>query len=375
MFEIALKMLMGDRARYFVLVVSLAVVSFLFIQQGSIFCGLMERTARPIEVVGAPIWVCDLHLRSVDENKPLLDTDLARVRSVPGVKWAVPLLLQMVSVHLSDGNFQNARLYGLDNATFVGRPGNMLSGSSAMLMQDEAVIVGNAELEKLNNPKIGDVFEINDNEARVVGIAEVPRDFFSYPYIYAAYDRALQYAPQQRKQMNYVLAAPQDGLTSEEVSRRISSQTGLGAFPEAQFRWLTIKYYLLNTGIPVSFGLSLAMAFLVGISIVGQLFYQFARENERFFGALKAMGTDSATLTKMILLQASLVGLVGFGGGAGLTGLFGFVAGRPGSNIELITPWLLVVISFFSVLLITLCAALIGIRRVIKLEPGMVFRS
>ena len=374
MWQIAIKMLMGDRSKYITLVSSLIVVSFLFIQQGSIFCGLILRTARPVEVVGAPIWVCDPQLRSVDENKPLLDTDLQRVRSVPGVKWAVPLLLQQVSAHMSDGNYQTVRLYGLDNDTFFGRP-RMIAGTSQLLTQDEAVIIGRAESEKLGNPKPGDTFEMNDNQARVVGIADVPRDFFSNPFVYASYDRALQYAPQQRKQLNYVLAAPADGVPLSEVTERIRKETGLAAYTEQEFRWVTMGYYLKNTGIPVSIGISLAMVFLVGMSIVGQTFYQFALQNERYFGALKAMGTSSMTLTKMILLQALLVGLVGFGGGAGLGGIFGLLAGGQDSKVAFATPWPMVVISFVAVIIICLLSALLSIRKVIKLEPAVVFRG
>ncbi|HEY0795194.1 MAG TPA: ABC transporter permease [Acidisarcina sp.] len=374
MFRVAVKMLMGDRSKYLTLVSSLMVVSFLFLQQGSIFCGLMLRTARAVEVVGAPIWVTDPQLRSVDESKPLLDTDLQRVRSVHGVKWAVPLLLQLVSVHLPDGNFQTVRLFGLDNDTFFGRP-KMLSGSSNLLTQDQAVIIGNAEKEKLNNPKPGDILEMNDTQARVVGIADVPRDFFSYPFVYAAYDRALQYAPQQRKQMNYVLAAPVDGVPIDQVTRNIQKTTGLTAYTETQFRWLTIGYYFKNTGIPISIGISLAMVFLVGMSIVGQTFYQFALQNERYFGALKAMGTNSLTLTKMILLQALIVGLVGFGSGAGLGGIFGLLAGGQDSKIAFATPWPLLVFSFVLIMAICLLSALISIQKVVRLEPAVVFRG
>ena len=367
-------MLIGDRAKYLTLVSSLMVVSFLFLQQGSIFCGLMLRTARPIEVVGAPIWVTDPQLRSVDESKPLLDTDLQRVRSVRGVKWAVPMILQTISVHLPDGNFQAVRLYGLDNDTFFGRP-RMLSGNSNLLTQDQAVVIGNAEKEKLNNPKIGDTLEMNDTQARVVGIADVPRDFFSYPFIYAAYDRALQYTPSQRKQMNYVLAAPVDGMPIDQVTRNIREETGLSAYTEQQFRWLTIGYYFKNTGIPISIGISLAMVFLVGMSIVGQTFYQFALQNERYFGALKAMGTNSLTLTKMILLQATVVGLVGFGAGAGLGGIFGLIAGGQDSKIAFATPWPLLVFSFVLIMAICMLSALISIQKVVRLEPAVVFRG
>ncbi len=148
--------------------------------------------------------------------------------------------------------------------------------------------------------------------------------------------------------MNYVLAAPADGIPTEQVLQRITAATGLAAYSEKQFRWLTMGYYLKNTGIPISIGISLLMVFLVGISIVGQTFYQFALQNERYFGALKAMGTSSATLTKMILLQAALVALVGFGTGSGLGGIFGLIGGGQDSKIAFATPWPLLLISLFS---------------------------
>jgi len=59
MMRLALKMLMGDRSRYLTLVIGLSLVSFLFVQQGAAFCGIMARISKPIEAVGAPVWVSD----------------------------------------------------------------------------------------------------------------------------------------------------------------------------------------------------------------------------------------------------------------------------------------------------------------------------
>ena len=89
---VALKMLTGDRAKYFGLVFGVAFASMLMSHQVSIFCGLMRRTASQIlDVRDASIWVCDPELQSVDEIEPLSTTALHRVRSVPGVRWAARL--------------------------------------------------------------------------------------------------------------------------------------------------------------------------------------------------------------------------------------------------------------------------------------------
>ncbi|HEX4020410.1 MAG TPA: ABC transporter permease [Acidobacteriaceae bacterium] len=374
MLTIAIKMLMGDRAKYITLVSSLAFVSLLFLQQGGIFCGLIGRTARAVEVVDAPIWVCDPQMRSIDDAEPMLDTDLYRVRSVPGVQWAVPLIVRVVSARLENGQYQSVRLYGLDDATLYGRPAKMLQGNTIDLLQNDAVIIGKAESEKLGSPKLGDTFEINDTQARIVGIADVPRDFLSNPFVFTTYSRALSYLPPDRKTLLYILAAPQPGVPLETAIANIRKTTGLAAYTQNQYRWHTMEYYLENTGIPASIGVSLLMVFVIGTGIAGQTFYAFALQNERFFGALKAMGVSGRTLMKMILLQSLLVGLIGFGIGGGLASIFGFSAG-PYSKIAFQAPWELAVLAFLAVLGICLLASIASIRRVLKLEPAVVFHG
>jgi putative ABC transport system permease protein len=374
MIRIAMKMLMGDRAKYFTLVGGLSVVVFLFIQQGSVFCGLIGRTAKPVEAIGAPIWVVDKNLQVIDEFKGLLDTDLTRVRSVEGVKWAVPLFIRQVTVRLGNGKFQAVRLVGLDNATLVGRPPKILEGRIEDLNAPDAVIIGKAEMERLGNPKIGDTFEINDRRARVVGIADVPRDFLSNPYVYATFDRAVQYTPRERKLMNYILAAPKDGYTTAQVLENIRKTTDLAAYDEDGMRWLTMNYYMKNTGIPVNIGISLFLVFLVGMAIIGQTFYAFALQNEKYFGALKAMGTSSWTLVKMIVIQSLVVGVIGYGIGVGMGTMIGFLAG-PNAKLAFYTPYQLIYISFIVTILICLLSSILSIQRVLRLEPAVVFRG
>lgn len=373
MLRVALQMLIGDRSKYITLISGLAFVSLLFIQQGSVFCGLMLRTSRPVDTVGAEIWVADPTLQSIDDSKPLVDTDLTRVRSVSGVKWAVPLFLRQVQVRLKTGKFQTVRLYGLDSASLMGRPGKMLEGDSASLNAPEAVIIGKAESERLGSPKIGDTFEINDRIARVVGIADVPRDFLSNPYVYTTYDRALQYAPRQRKQLNFILVSAQNNISPQQVIKNIKNTTGLAAYTQDEMRWLTIGYYMKNTGIPINIGISLTLVFAVGMAIAGQTFYAFALQNERYFGALKAMGASSFTLIKMILLQSLTVGLIGYSIGTGAGCLIGWV--NQSNRLAFFTPYQLLLISFGVTITICMLASLISIKRVLQLEPAVVFRN
>src|SRR5205085_8012751 len=86
---IALKMLTGDRSKYLGLIFGVSFATLLMAQQISIFAGIMRRTASQIlDVRDADIWVMDDKVRYIDEVPGLPDTDLQRVRGVPGVAWA-----------------------------------------------------------------------------------------------------------------------------------------------------------------------------------------------------------------------------------------------------------------------------------------------
>ena len=94
------------------------------------------------------------------------------------------------------------------------------------------------------------------------------------------------------------------GATREEVCKRITKQTDLMALTQNGFYWKTIRYFLSSTGIPVNFGITIALGFIVGVAIAGQTFYLFTIENLKQFGALKAMGVTNWRLVGMILMQA-----------------------------------------------------------------------
>ncbi|HEX4647140.1 MAG TPA: ABC transporter permease, partial [Verrucomicrobiae bacterium] len=166
---------------------------------------------------------------------------------------------------------------------------------------------------------IGDTFEINDREARIIGICKTDRHFFGYPYVFTTYDEALQYAPKTRKMLSIVLAEPAKGWTAQQTARAIERETLLKAYTEDEFKAATIRWFFANTGIPASFGTTIILGFLVGIAVSGQTFYSFVLENLRHLGALKAMGASNGLLARMLLVQAFTVGFIGYGLGVGLT--------------------------------------------------------
>lgn len=379
MYRLALKMLVADRAKYLMLVGGLAFASLLMTQQNAVFRGLLSWTTSHMRNMRASIWVVERNVEQVNETKALRDTDVNRVRSVTGVDFAVPLYQGILKARAEDGSDKPIQLVGLDAATLVGRPPLMLRGNLEELRRPNTVVIDELAVQRLSQNRsrplgLGDSFEINDREARVVGICRTERHFFGYPYIFTSYDQALQFAPRQRKMLSLILAEPKPGVTPEQAARAIERDTGLKAFTVPEFTVATIAFIWKNTGIPASFMTTIILGFVVGMAVSAQTFYSFVLENLRNLGALKAMGAGNGLLARMVLLQAFTVGLIGYGIGVGLTALFGWIV-LPVGQPPFVLDYLSLAITGAAVVVICMFAALLGIRRIAALEAAIVFRT
>ena len=385
MYKIALTMLLGDKGKYIGIVSGIALASLLMIQQPSILFTILSETYSLITDISLPdIWVMDPQVNSTEDSRPLLDTAVYRVRGVQGVEWAVPLHKGSQTVRLSNGELAGAMILGLDDATLIGGPGQVVAGKLGDLRLPDAVIVDeNSAQSRLarhvpGQPpiplKVGDTLEINEKRATVVGIARATPTFRSDPIVYTTYTKAKNFNTSDRKMVTFILAKAKPGENPEVVAKRISKSTDLMALTADQFKQKCLDFMFQHTGMLINFGFVVVVGFVVGTAVTGQIFYNFTLDNLRYFGVFKAMGTSNRTLLGMILLQAITVGVIGYGIGAGLSALFA-ISTHSGENIKLELGLPLLLGSGGAVLLIVLFAAVISARKVLKLEPAVVFKS
>ena len=158
----------------------------------------------------------------------------------------------------------------------------MIVGSLADLRSPDSVIIDKAGYEYFwpGEPyRLGRVFEMNDRRAVLVGLCKASAPFVTLRLLYTRYSQVVRFLPRERSLMTFVLARPAAGNSAADVCRRIREQTGLMALTQRQFFWKTIGYFLGSTGIPVNFGITIALGFIVGVAVAGQTFYLFVVEN------------------------------------------------------------------------------------------------
>jgi putative ABC transport system permease protein len=193
--------------------------------------------------------------------------------------------------------------------------------------------------------------------------------------LYTRYSNALSFVPGTRKRMTFVLAKADDNSTAAQVSKAIAQQTGLRSRTREEFARDGIDFIIENTGIPINFGITVALGFIVGVAIVGLTFSLFIRDNIKQFGALKAIGVTNRIIRQMVATQALLVGLIGYGFGVLMAALFISIGAANGVDFKgFYMPWQIPLMTGGVVMIIILLTGVVALRKVLKTEPAEVFR-
>ncbi len=373
--KIAYKLLANDRARFVALLIGITFAVFLMIAVTSMFSGTLKRASATVINIGGSIWVMDPSIQTVANTIPLPDYILDEVRSIPGVKYAVPLYAGAALLKLHDGAYQSANIVGLDDTSLFGRPA-MLSGNIADIFAESAFIaVKDSEFYKLENPTIGTDFEINDHRGVIVGIAKVASSgLFGVPTLYTTYYRALYYIPNMRFTISYILVEPKTSAEVKAIKQQVAA-AGYLALTKDEFIAKISNFYKYQTGFGVNLMLMTVISFIIGLSISGQTFYTFILENLERFGALKAIGATSRDLVYMILFQAAFVAVTGFGIGVGLCTFIIWLARAYLPDYAAIMTFPNLSLAFGMVVVIAAISSYVGVRKVLTIEPFDIFRG
>lgn len=373
--KIAYKLLANDAAKFLALLVGITFASFLMIQMTSLFSGILQRSSANVINIGAKIWVMDPAIQTIANTIPLPDYVLDEVRSMPGVKFAVPLYSGGALLKLQGGIYQAVSVIGLDDSSLFGRPPLLEGNIQDIFAENGFIAVKDSEFRKLNNPKIGTDFEMDDHRGVIVGIAGVASSgLFGVPTLYTTYNRALQYIPNARFTLSYILVEPK---SPDDVERILSEVHAVGylALTRDGFINKISDFYKYQTGMGTNILLMTVISFLVGLSISGQTFYSFVLENIDKFGALKAIGARSRVLISMILFQATFVALTGFGLGVGLCALVIAAVRMYIPDYAAVITYSNLVLTFVMVLIIAAISSYFGVRKVLTIEPFDIFRG
>ena len=393
MLRVAIKMLLGNRAKYLGLLFGISFTSFLIAFALSYFAGFMTRGFALIsENPQADVWVMDPAVNSTEHTTNMPSSILERVRSVEGVRSAVPMALGTTDVRFANGQFQSFQIIGVDGATLEGLPPLDESRPRAALRAPDAAAVNAGGTEgKLQTPlfgidqwprrphlgvptrrlRRGDLVLVNDHRVQIVGLTRSLPRYPPRPLLYTTYANAARILPPEQHRLTFVLATAAAGVDPAVLAGRIE-RTGLRARTTSQFKSDTVRWFLTNSEDVGDMASMIWIAMLVGFGVTGVLLYMFTEENLGQYAVLQAMGATPRLLMAMILTQAGVCALLGTGFGLGFCAIVGTFL-RNEANYPFRMMWFTPLVGSGFVILVALVASAISALPVFKLQPARVF--
>jgi putative ABC transport system permease protein len=377
MLKLALKMLIGNKASCIGVIFGIFLATLLISQQSAIFLGLVSRSYRLVTDIPSPnIWIIDPSTESDMKVRQMPEGYLDIVKGIPNVEWAVAVNVVELPLATNSGLFDICLLYGIDDASLIGAPIEMTEGYVEDLRRDGAVIVdmysARSSLAKtlpdgtIEPLKVGDSFEINGHRAVVVGLCKITQGFYPQPVIYTTLDQFDHFTSYTKSKINFIAAKTRPGKNIGEILKKINSYSVLNGLTREEFQWRIAKSFL-KTGILINFGLSVALGIIIGFSIAGQIFYMMTMQNLKYYALIKSIGGNQKMISMMVMMQAAVVGVVGYLLGTGVTLLWGMAV--EDTTLAFLFPWQLLVFTAFIVLIICMFIVGLSLRKIFEIDP------
>lgn len=368
---VALRMMLHDKAKLIGTTLGVVFAVVLAAQQLGVLFGLLQKNTMFVDNAGADLWIVPPGTTQTAPGQRLSTALLDQARATPGVAVAAPLLMIGTSVSKPGGGSEATTLVGFDLAAGLGGPWNIVAGDVAALRAPDALFFEDAQREKFGGLNLGSVREVGGHKVRVVGFTWGLQPF-GPPFSFADIDTVRDLGAVPSDQLSFVLVKLAPGADRDAVAAELAARCPTAKVIATPALHATIVSTLLRQQLGITFGTSTAFGLIIGFIIVALSMFSAVLDNLREYGTLKAIGLTSWDLTRMLIVQSIVYALLGSLIGLGLVALMS--AGIRGPNLIVIVPRALVLATPLIMSALCMLASVLALRRVRRLEPGMVFR-
>jgi putative ABC transport system permease protein len=371
---LARRNLFHDRIRLVVTLTGIAFSVVLMVVQWGLFEGFSTSTSGLIDHSHADLWIAAKGTAYLEQAIPFNERKYYQVLATPGVDQAIKYIVRWSIWKQPGGRAESVAIVGCDPDSSMGRPYNLVVGDAQQLKQPNAIIIDRMYAEKLDAHAIDDRVEINGYRAKVVGFTDGIRAFTTSPYVFTTFKRALDFTVINDDQTNFILVKATPGVNLKqlkaELERRLPDND---VFLTSEFSASTRHYWMFTTGAGIAVLMAAALGLIVGIAVVAQTIYATTMDHIREYGTLKAMGAPNRYVLGVIMQQAMIAAVMGYSIGIIVSLFVVHAASKGGANILL--TWQTAVGLFFLTLGMCTSAAVVSVKKILSLDPAMVFKG
>ena len=371
---LAFRNLFHDRVRLAVTLVGILFAIVLIAVQLGLYMGARQLIAATIEHADGDVWIMAYGTKNFEEAQPINQRARFTALAVPGVVKATPLMTSFADWKRPDGGTSPTVVVGADPDDGGLVPWKIIAGNLTDIGTRDAVIIDESYLEDLGVSGIGDTAQVNGNRVRIVGLTEGIRSFATTPFIFTTLSRARTLTGASPDQMSYVLIKVAPGFSAEAISENLQQQLPDNqVMTKSQFRAKSINHWMLATGAGVALIGGAILGLIVGTVIVAQTLYSSTKDHLNEFATLRALGSSTGYIHKVILTQAALSAALGYA--LGMIIAIGIVLLTDHLSLPLpivMTPGLAALL-FGLTLFMCAISAIAAISKVTRIDPAMVF--
>ena len=348
----------------------IAFSSGLIVFQGSLLWGFMQAGMNGIERVDGDIWVAPQGIRSFDFSVPLRSEHKAALYSIAGVRKVQKLLVGFSALNNMSGLQHGLLLVGVDS---IG--GVKLEPVDLKRLSPNSVLVDSTSTDFLGLEGIPSAVEINGARATIAGTLDDISTFIGSPYAFTSYESARRWMGVPPSFSHFFIVHIDEGADLQRVIAAISAKfDNTEAMSSSEFAWRSSTFWLIRTGAGGGLLMAGIVGAIIGFVIISQTAYGSVVENYEQFAMVRALGGSVDTLRLIVLCQSVFYAAVA--GGAGIVlSLPAVVLTRALIVGWIETPVLLVVFSYFFVLLVSIFASRAALAKIETIDPAIVFRS
>ncbi|MEA2989213.1 MAG: putative transport system permease protein [Alphaproteobacteria bacterium] len=371
-FRLARRNLFHDRLRFVATVVGIVFSIVLVTVQMGLFLSFDRMVTTMIDHAPADLWIVPAGTKCFEDPSLLEERERFRALSINGVTEAIPIALGFAEWRLPNGTTTPVFMIGSDIRSKGLHPWDLVEGSLDALAIPDAVAVDESYFDRLGIARIGDSAEIRDQKVQVRAVTKGIRSFTTTPYVFTTLDRARAYMGTSPNKATYFLVQVAPNADVARVRARLQATlSDVEVLTAAEFRSRSRSFWLFGTGAGAALFAGALLGMIVGTVIVAQTLYSSTKDHLNEFATLRAMGSSGAYIHKVIILQALLSAVIGFGIAGGVGWLV--VQATADTALPIIMTPTLTVILFLLTVAMCVVSAIGAIMKVMRIDPAMVF--
>ncbi len=367
MISIALRNLFGEKTRFLISVGGVAFSVMLILIILSLYRGWQIKSVEYIKSIGNDIWVTQPGSADMSSSSSLIPiTTASQIEKIAGVKEVDRFIGRPLQIQIKDKTV-NMYLVGYDTSSNIAGPKKIVQGRGNP--SGNEIVLDNV-LARNHKISVGDYITIFNTPFQVIGVTE-GANMFLFQFAFIEQQKAAELFKMNNLATYYLVNT--DSSKTDSVVSEIKNIPGIDALTTKDFADKN-KETIDEVFVPIILVL-VAISILVGIAVIGLTIYTATVEKSREFGVLKALGGSNMQIYRIIFEQALVSGLIGYFFGVGLTYFVLWLIPQYVSVFVTVTLTSDLLMVFVISMFMSLVASYTPVRRIVKIDPALVFKS